>query len=93
MDAVWSNVRNSHFFCSMVNALNLTKFMVSVFVRLTTAEKIVFEVDLLSTVKTLKDLISQKQSVDSDLITLVFKGRILKDDVILKDCGLFVSFV
>ena len=48
--------------------------MVSVFVRLTTAEKIVFEVDLQSTVKELKDLISQRQSVESDLITLVFKG-------------------
>ncbi|KAK8809420.1 hypothetical protein WA171_001001 [Blastocystis sp. BT1] len=62
--------------------------MVSVFVRLTTAEKIVFEVDLQSTVKELKDLISQRQSVESDLITLVFKGKILKDDAILEDCGI-----
>ena len=67
--------------------------MVSVFVRLTTAEKIVFEVDLQSTVKELQDLISQRQSVESDLITLVFKGKILKDDAILEDCGLFSSFV
>lgn len=67
--------------------------MVSVFVRLTTAEKIEFEVNLQSTVKNLKDLISERQLVESNLITLVFKGKVLKDDAILEACGTYDAFL
>ena len=67
--------------------------MVSVFVRLTTAEKIEFEVNLQSTVKNLKDLISERQLVESNLITLVFKGKVLKDDAILEASGTYDAFL
>lgn len=61
--------------------------MVSIFVRLTTAEKISFELELTSLVKELKEMIASNQGVESSLITLVFKGKVLKDEASLEGCG------
>ena len=61
--------------------------MVSVYIRLASGEKISFDVDLATTVKELKTTISSSQKVEAELITLVFKGKILKDEQKLEEGG------
>ena len=62
--------------------------MVCIFVRLTTAEKISFDLELNAPVKELRTLIASHQDVEIGLITLVFKGKILKDESTLEGCGM-----
>ena len=61
--------------------------MVCIFVRLTTADKISFNLELSAPVKELRTLIASHQQVEIGLITLVFKGKILKDESTLEGCG------
>lgn len=61
--------------------------MVSVYIRLANGEKISFDVDLATTVGELKTIISSSQNVEAELITLVFKGKILNNEQRLEEGG------
>lgn len=63
--------------------------MVSIFIRLVNAEKVNFDVDLQSTIKELKNVIATSQNLEAELITLVFKGKILKDEQTLEASSTF----
>ena len=65
----------------------VSKEMVTVFVRYTTGDKVSFQIDLTSSVKDLKELVASTQNIESGLITLVFKGKVLKDEAVLESCG------
>lgn len=65
-----------------------TKNMVSIYIRLANAEKVCFDLDIQSSIKELKNVISKSQNVEADLITLVFKGKILKDEQTLEASGM-----
>lgn len=65
--------------------------MVSIYIRLANAEKISFDVELQSSIKDLKSVIASNQNVEPELITLVFKGKILTDDKLLDACGRSLS--
>lgn len=61
--------------------------MVSVFVRSGNADKISFDVEMSSTILELKTMIGTSQSIDPEVINLVFKGKILKNDQTVEACG------
>ena len=61
--------------------------MVSVYVRVSSGEKICFTIEVDSSVKDLKEMIAESQHIDVEQITLVFKGKILQDAAILSACG------
>ena len=63
--------------------------MVSIYIRVSTGEKVNVDVDLGSSVQELKSKIGELRSVDPELITFVFKGKILKDECLLEACGGF----
>ena len=65
--------------------------MVTIYIRLANAEKISFDVELQSSIKELKSMIAVNQNVEPELITLVFKGKILKDDQLLNTSGIGLS--
>lgn len=65
----------------------VSKEMVTVFVRYTTGDKVSFQIDLTSSVKDLKEQVATTQNIESGLITLVFKGKVLKDEAVLESCG------
>ena len=51
--------------------------------------KYTLDVELSSTVKDLKVLLEEKTNIGSPQQRLIFKGRILKDDVTLESCGMY----
>lgn len=61
--------------------------MVSIYIRVSTGEKVNVNVDLNSSIQELKNRIGGLRSVDPELITFVFKGKILKDECLLEACG------
>ena len=65
----------------------VSKEMVTVFVRYTTGDKVSFQIDLTSSVKDLKEQVATTQNIESGLITLVVKGKVLKDDAVLESCS------
>ncbi|OAO17687.1 ubiquitin-like protein [Blastocystis sp. ATCC 50177/Nand II] len=62
--------------------------MVSIYIRVSTGEKVNVDVDLNSSIQELKNRIGGLRSVDPELITFVFKGKILKDECLLEACGI-----
>ena len=66
--------------------------MVSVYIRLANGEKEQFAIELNATVKDLKNMIAESQQVECDRITLVFKGKIMKDTDSLEESGRFCLF-
>lgn len=68
----------------------VSKEMVTVFVRYTTGDKVSFQIELTSSVKDLKEQVATTQNIESGLITLVFKGKVLKDEAVLESCGMCV---
>lgn len=61
--------------------------MVTVYIRVSTGEKVNIDADLSSSIQVLKTQIASVRNVEAGLITLVFKGKILKDECLLEGCG------
>ncbi|KXJ11382.1 E3 ubiquitin-protein ligase parkin [Exaiptasia diaphana] len=57
-----------------------------IFVRYNSSTNIPVQVDLTWTISRLKQEIARQQKVDPSGIRIIFAGRELKDDVVLKDC-------
>ena len=66
---------------------NTTKEMASIYVRTSKGEKLNYSIELGSSVKELKEMIASSQQIETEHITLVFKGKILQDTATLAASG------
>lgn len=62
--------------------------MASIYVRTSKGEKLNYSIELGSSVKELKEMIASSQQIDTEQITLVFKGKILQDSATLSASGI-----